>query len=186
MINDADHVESYPLDHNKRLRGRTPMANKRPTMRKVAAVKLRASAAQEKANTEARALDQIVRAQTDARVRKIAAVLMRMSERMTDGDRQRIRRAIGDADSVRVNAPKYRRPGTQDKWSGSEHGARAQAAKRAFDAWNKTAEGKAWWKSSRGRAQRAAEPNEIYPMIVFVRLSDEQAEQIIKEQNGRG
>jgi hypothetical protein len=182
MINDGDHVESYPRDHNKRLRGRTPMPTKRPTMRKVAALKLRANAAQEKANSEARALDEIVRAQTDARVRKIAAVLMRMSERMTDGDRQRIRRAIGDADSVRVNAPKYRRPGTQDKWSGSEHGARAQAAKRSFDAWNKSSEGKAWWKSSQGRAQRAAEPGEIYPMIAFVRLSEVDAQAIIDER----
>lgn len=160
------------------------MSSKRPTMRKVASVRSRAIAAQTKADAAARDLAEVQREQTEARVRKIAAVLMRMAERMTEADRQRIRRAIGDADSVRVNAPKYRRPGTTDKWSGSTHGARAKAAKAQFDAWNKSAEGKAWWKSPQGRAQRAAEPDEIYPMIAFVRLSDAEAGAIIQERGG--
>lgn len=158
------------------------MTSRRPTARKVAGVRQRAQAAQAKADEAARDLAHIERAQTEARVKKIAQVLARMSERLTDADKQRIRRAIGDADSVRVNAPRYRRPGTTDKWSGSTHGARAQAAQRQFDAWNKSVEGKAWWKSPQGRAQRRAEPDESYPMIVFVRLSDAEAEQIIAQE----
>ena len=127
---------------------------------------------------------EVERAQTEARVKKIAAVLVRMADRLIDADKQRIRRAIGDADSVRVNAPRYRRPGTTDKWSGSTHGARAQAAQRQFDAWNKSKEGKAWWWSAQGRAQKMAEPGEVYPMIAYVRLSDAEAEQIIQERAG--
>lgn len=159
------------------------MTPRRPTARKVASVRQRAQAAQAKADEAARDLASIERAQTESRVKKIAQVLMRMSERLTDADKQRIRRAIGDADSVRVNAPRYRRPGTTDKWSGSTHGARAQAAQRQFDAWNKSAEGRAWWKSPQGRAQRSAEPDESYPMIAFVRLSDAEAEQIIEREH---
>lgn len=159
------------------------MTPRRPTARKVASVRQRAHAAQAKADEAARDLARIERAQTESRVKKIAQVLARMSERLTDADKQRIRRAIGDADSVRVNAPKYRRPGTQDKWSGSTHGARAQAAQRQFDAWNKSTEGRAWWKSPQGRAQRKAEPDESYPMIAFVRLSDAEAEQIIAQEH---
>ncbi len=158
------------------------MTSRRPTARKVVGVRQRAQAAQAKADEAARDLARVERAQTEARVKKIAAVLARMADRLTDADKQRIRRAIGDADSVRLNAPKYRRPGTTDKWSGSTHGARAQAAQRQFDAWNKSAEGRAWWKSPQGRAQRAAEPDEPYPMIAFVRLSGDEAEQIIERE----
>ena len=158
------------------------MPTKRPTARKVAGVRQRAEAAQAKAIEAARDLARIEREQTEARIKKLAAVLVRMSDRLTDADRQRIRRAIGDAESVRVNAPKYRRPGTQDKWSGSTHGARAKAAKKQFDAWNKSAEGMAWWSSPQGRAQRKAEPDEVYPMITFVRLSDDEAQARIDEQ----
>lgn len=161
------------------------MTSRRPTARKVASVRQRAQAAQAKADEAARDLARIERAQTEARVKKIAQVLARMADRLTDADKQRIRRAIGDADSVRVNAPKYRRPGTTDKWSGSTHGARAQAAQRQFDAWNKSKEGKAWWWSAQGLAQKLAEPGEVYPMIAYVRLTDAEAEQIIeREQAG--
>lgn len=158
------------------------MTPRQPTARKVASVRQRAQAAQAKADEAARDLARVERAQTEARVKKIAAVLARMADRLTDADKQRIRRAIGDAESVRVNAPRYRRPGTQDKWSGSTHGARAQAAQRQFDAWNKSKEGKTWWLSAQGRAQKLAEPDEIYPMIAFVRLSDAEAEQIIERE----
>lgn len=161
------------------------MTPRRPTARKVASVRQRAEVAQAKADEAARDLARLERTQTEARVKKIAAVLVRMSDRLTEADKQRIRRAIGDADSVRVNAPKYRRPGTQDKWSGSTHGARAQAAQRSFDAWNKSKEGKAWWWSAQGLAQKLAEPGEVYPLIAYVRLSDDEAKQIIeREQAG--
>lgn len=179
-----EHAGRYALDHDPQQQEHTMPTSKRPTMRKVASVRQRAEAAQAKADEAARDLARLERTQTEARVKKIAAVLVRMSDRLTEADKQRIRRAIGDAESVRVNAPRYRRPGTTDKWSGSNHGARAQAAQRQFDAWNKSKEGKAWWWSAQGRAQKLAEPDEIYPMIAFVRLSDAEAEQIIQEKSG--
>jgi hypothetical protein len=181
---DVEQAGRYALDHDPRRQDHT-MTPRHPTARAVVRVRQRAQAAQAKADEAARDLAHIERAQTESRVKKIAAVLVRMGDRLTDADKQRIRRAIGDADSVRVNAPRYRRPGTQDKWSGSTHGARAQAAQRQFDVWNKSAEGKAWWRSPQGRAQKLAEPDEVYPMIAFVRLSDSEAEQIIeREQAG--
>jgi hypothetical protein len=178
----VEQAGRYDADHYPHHQERTMPSSKRPTMRRVASVRQRAAAAQSKADEALRDVARIEREQTEMRVKKIAAVLVRMADRMSEADRQRIRRAIGDADSVRVNAPKFRRPGTTDKWSGSTHGARAKAAKKQFDEWNKSPEGKAWWKSPQGRAQRAAEPGEIYPMIGFVRLSDDEAQAIIDER----
>jgi hypothetical protein len=179
----VEQAGRYALDHDPQQQEHN-MTSRRPTARKVAGVRQRAQAAQAKADEAARDLARIERAQTEARVKKIAQVLARMADRLIDADKQRIRRAIGDADSVRVNAPRYRRPGTTDKWSGSTHGARAQTAQRQFDAWNKSKEGKAWWWSAQGRAQKMAEPGEVYPMIAYVRLSDAEAEQIIEERAG--
>jgi hypothetical protein len=180
---DVEQAAHYDVDHHPHQQERTMPSSKRPTAHKVASVRQRAEAAQTKANEAARDLARIERDQTEARIKKIAAVLVRMSDRLNETDKQRIRRAIGDVDSVRINSPRYRRPGTTDKWSGSTHGARAKAAKAQFEAWNKSAEGKTWWKSPQGRAQRAAEPGEIYPMIAFVRLSEDEAQAIIVEHN---